>query len=179
MAYSKNPERLIELLPYLRPLAERRAARWRLSPNGESKQTPAELWSYKVRQALYIAELHSLTYPELAYAYHNCVVEVIDSTTVQARFPEEPTHEVLPQKPVLASEVIKLWDDTHELVQDKLYLPLVNLSLLELDALATWADIHSPRLMLLLSNSGALTVALYDEDIAPFAVPVPPLSKES
>lgn len=78
MAYSTSRKTLDKQLPNLQYLEAGKACVWR---NLVGK---APWFSYKIREALYIAKLYPESYPNLAKAADAFRIEVVDANTVQA-----------------------------------------------------------------------------------------------
>lgn len=193
MAYSTNPEIVYDRMPLLRELAAARATRWRLdTPDRDATRR----FVYRVREALYCAWIHKDIFPELALAYENFSIHLIEPGVVEAKLKiqdgldgvrveapgaETPVHgtavwgkEVSTVSKTTAQELIDAWQ-AHLPSNDPLKFPQTKLPPEELRALHVWAsseDRH-PRLMILV-GAESITLSLRTPDMAAFAWQPPP-----
>jgi hypothetical protein len=175
MAYSESPVTVQRMLPYLQPLIDGEGqAAWRV------EEGRARRFAYRVREALYAAQLHPDLFPELAAL--EVRVAVVSRSHVQAtlRLPEfvaEPLDEDLASSPRQTTvettrapgvgHILDLWH-RRLMPEDKLYVPHANLKREELHKL--WTHLQ-PSGAIFFEAAGALTILplMGNEDSAPFA----------
>lgn len=182
MPYSKNPDRVIQLLPWLSYLLEGKDCFWDLTGRAVNAQT----FAYRVREALHISKTarldnSDLQFPDLAAVADNVVIEVDEEKQkVYGRFgnvlnvslpaPITALAERSPQlnmaplaKAVVYSiETIKmLWAKRQG---NKINLPMYTPDGEMLTRIYEWAQSLDPRVMLMPSDD-ALTLIVSDPEL--------------
>jgi len=178
MPYSTNPDRLVQLLPYMAHLIQRRDCFWNL----EGRKVTAQVFAYRIREALTIARLHPDKFPQVAAIADDVVVEV-DNHCVLAKF-GKVLNAPLPQsiadyaaqqaqfaseRPFVAPMQIRYTLETVSALWAKRQGSSVNLPAYiptndELLRLYDWASVQEPPVMLMPSDA-ALTLVAHDDEL--------------
>ncbi len=189
MAYSINPE-LVEQRREefdLDSLAQG-AKRWKITPpDGPSTRRAV----YRIREALYIAQMHPERFPLIAQAADKYSIHYIEPGVIEAKLKHSPsvetqgvaTHgggnlpwgkELATVGPTKADECIDAWQK-HLPSSDPVNFPNTTLSDEELQQLWTWATRRNPRLMILV-GAGTVTLSLRmaEMDTYAWSPPKPP-----
>ena len=194
MAYSTNPELVRARLGLLTELQAGRACRWRVDP---PTRRETHIQAYRIREALYCANVHADKFPELALAYKIFSIYEVEPGLVEAKLrtqagveisaapaPREmPIHgqavwgrEVSTVAKTTAQELIESWQ-AHLPSNDPLKFPQTKLPTEELTKLHAWTTSHEPKLMLLV-GAESITISLRTPDMAAFAWQPPPEPKK-
>lgn len=192
MGYSVNPSLVEQRRSLLQPLAAGRTTRW--TCNTDPVETKRLL--YSIREALYIASLYPLRFPEFAGAAENFAIVAVAPGIIEAKVKRgktetsatstvathglEPQGRVVPSVGVSsADEVIASWQK-HLPSSDPIHFTDTHLPFEELVILHDFCKQNTPTLMLLVDESlGLLTVSLFDGQIAEFGWnPPKPKKKE-
>lgn len=191
MGYSVNPELVEQRRTLLKPLAEGKTTRWDCDPD------PVETrrFVYALREALAIAAMYPLRFPELAVAAENFAIVIAGPGVVEARVKRGKTeasvsssvatHGLEPQgKPVpevglmKAYEIVNSWY-AHLPSSDPLHFTQTWLPFEELIELHKFCKANTPSLMMLVDeDQGLLTVSLFDTTVTEFAWNPPKPKKE-
>lgn len=180
MPYSKNPERVAQLYPWLTHLIAGEDCFWDLT----GRKVSAETLAYRIREVLYISRIAQkpngdLMYPELAAIADDVVVEVED-TRVIARFGKimnvplpEPVAQLAERKHVSSMytaaksvtynlETIKLlWSKRQG---DKVHLPMYTPDQQTLLDIYNWAQTQTPVVMIMPADD-ALNLVAFDPEL--------------
>ena len=194
MAYSTNPEIVVARLGLLTELQAGRACRWRVDP---PTRRETHIQAYRIREALFCANVHADQFPALALAYHTFSIHEVEPGLVEAKLKtqagvevsaasvtrEVPIHglapwgrEVSTVSKTTAQELIDGWQ-AHLPSNDPLKFPQTKLPPEELRLLHSWASSNTPRLMLLV-GAESITISLTTPDMAAFAWQPPPEPKK-
>lgn len=179
MPYSKNPDRLVQLLPFMSHLIERQDCFWNVAGR---KVTPQVL-AYRIREGLYIGKLYKDRFPQVAAIADDVSVE-IDGDRVIARFgrilqvplPQSMQDYAGVQTQLAAlrtqpepmairyslETIAALW--AKRTSNGKVNLPMYTPSDAELQQLYEWGQQQSPVVMLMPADT-ALTLCEYDEEL--------------
>lgn len=178
MPYSTNPDRLVQLLPYMAHLVQGQNCFWNL----EGRKVTAQVFAYRIREALTIARLHADKFPQVAAIADDVVIEV-DNHCVLAKF-GKVLNAPLPQsiadyaaqqaqfaseRPVVAPMQIRYTLETVSALWAKRQGTSVNLPAYiptndELLRLYDWASVQEPPVMLMPSDA-ALTLVAHDDEL--------------
>lgn len=166
MGYSTSIETLEKMLPYLEPLQKGEPCAWKV-PSGQARS-----FSYKVREALFIASRNETKYPKLAEAKDLFRIREHGETTVIAELREPRSAEQIevdpaelkvqgqnyePSKrsgPQTAMSIIEHWSERGDLT--KMSFPQANLGQEDLGRLLKWAE--AQELVFFVSPEGGITV---------------------
>lgn len=166
-------------------LAKGQACTWIVSTGNASK------FAYKIREALYIARIHADTYPALAKAADQYIIEVANASTVFARHTAAnteatilatggsentgtPTHglekagrAIQSNGPQSQFTIIDTWRRA-EPSSEPIHFPTADLDDEQLEQLWLWSQNHRPPLMLMVSGE-SITVSLWNEHVGQYA----------
>lgn len=192
MGYSSNPALTEQRASLLQPLAEGRTTRWECDPD----PTETKRFVYALREALHIAALYPLKFPELAKAAENFAIVVVAPGLIEARVKRgktetsvsssvathglEPQGKIVPEVGILtAAEAIASWQN-HLPSSDPLHFTNTILATEELTQLYAFCRANTPKLMILVDeDQGLLTLSLFDNTVAEFSwSPPKPKKKE-
>ena len=189
MAFSTSPEIVYDRLELLVELQAGRACRWTTEPDRQETQRLA----YRIREALFAASNHPKQFPELARAYFNFSIHVIEPGIIEAKLKSQagvevsrtdaprvlPIHglapwgrEVSTVAKTTAQELIDAWQ-AHLPSNDPVKFQQTVLPVEELTTLHKWAGERQPRLMILV-GAESITLSLLTPDMAAFAWQPPP-----
>jgi hypothetical protein len=179
MPYSKNPDRLVQLLPFMSHLIERQDCFW----NVEGRKVTPQVLTYRIREGLYIGKLYKDKFPQVAAIADDVSVE-IDGERVIARFGrilQVPLPQAMqdyagvqtqlaalrPQPEPMAvryslETIAALW--AKRTSNGKVNLPMYTPSDDELLGLYNWGTNLTPPVMLMPSDN-SLTLIEYDEEL--------------
>lgn len=180
MPYSKNADRVEQLLPWLSYLIEGRDCFWDL----QGRAVSAETFAYRVREALHISRTATnddgtFRFARLQEIADDVVVEVNGSQVV-ATFGKvlnvslpAPISQLAEQSKSLnmysAAKEISYSIDTIKMLwtkrqSDKVNLPMYTPNHETLTRIYEWAQSQDPRIMLMPADD-ALTLVVYDPDL--------------
>lgn len=164
MPFSRNPDLVRQRAALVADLKSGGASIWRVPPNPQDTQKYAQ----QIRETLFIASLYPDQFPELAAAHKNFAIHVVgpglieaklkpnaDGTTGQAPWGKEQ-HTV---ELSTAHDIAEAWQK-HLPSSDPLKFENHQLSPDELKLLYKWCNDRTPKLMMLVTNTGHLTLAL-------------------
>jgi hypothetical protein len=177
MPYSKNPDRLVQLLPFMTHLIEGQDCFW----NVEGRKVTPETLAYRLREALYIGRLYKDRFPRVAAISDDVTIE-IDGFRVIAKHGRtlhvpmpQPMQDYAAQQQSYVFErqpapmeirysletIGALWSKR---TQGKVNLPMYTPSNEELVSLYEWGLTQSPPVMLMPSDN-SLTLIEHDEEL--------------
>jgi hypothetical protein len=188
LGYSTSVVTLQRLYEYIKPLEFGEPYVW-ITDEGEAARL-----AYKIREALYVAKLHTEQFPELAAAADRFVIEVVSSTKVQARLSIAPTEarilsshgDVAPQhgdsgSPTLgriiatsgeqtAFTIIEAWKKSQPNLTP-INFPSAKLNYEQLLALWNWAQTWKPKPLMIMydEESGSLTLGPIEADVVKYS----------
>lgn len=179
MAYSTNPQLVMDRWALVEELAQGRACRWRVSP---PTREATRRQAYQIRETLYIASLYPEKFKALASAASQFSIHIVEVGLIEAKTKSNPYVDVTPEvrssnvavfgggsphgtepstvSKQTAAECIDAWRQ-HLPSSDPLNFPQTTLSDEEMTALYKWAQGNTPKLMLLV-GAGSLTISLRD-----------------
>lgn len=176
MAYSTNPDRVVDLLPWMTVLLAGTDCKWDFS----NSKTPPQTFAYRLREALYIAKLYPGKFPPVEAIADDLVVEV-DGSIVYARHGKvmraplpDPIGQYASQQTAFShstapapiryslSTITALWSKRQS---SSIMLPMYVPDDAELLQLYQWGLAQSPAVMLMPADT-ELTLIEYDVNLA-------------